>query len=475
MPKALITTAIPYVNADPHLGFALEIIQADTLARYYREKGYKVFFLTGTDENAMKNAQKAKELGITPQELVDKNSEKFYELKKLLNLSFDNFIRTTSEEHKKGAQKFWNLCKKDIYKQYYQGLYCVGCESFYKEGEFKDNICPYHNKPLEKVEEENYFFALSRYQDKLLEIYENNKIKVIPEFRKEEVINFIKKGLEDFSISRPTERTQGWGIDVPGDPTQKIYVWFDALVNYLTGISFSENSKTFKEFWLDNENKIHIIGKDITKFHLVYWPAMLLSAGLPLLNKIFVHGHITVNKKKMSKSLGNVVSPYELVNKYGVDATRYYLLREIVSWSDGDFSYNRMKEIYSSELANELGNLVMRITNLAEKDTLYLPPKPKKFDQLADKDFYNLIENFQLHLALEKIRKKIQNLNKKTDEYAPWNKTKEQRKNFLENMLEELNKIGRLLKPFLPKTGEKIIKATTGKIKKIKPLFPKIK
>ncbi len=475
MKKALITTAIPYVNAEPHIGFALEAIQADALARYYRELGYKVFFLTGTDENAMKNAQKAKELGVSPKELVDKNSKKFYELKDLLNLSFDNFIRTTSKTHKKGAQKFWKLCIKDIYKKKYKGFYCVGCESFYKEGEFENNICPYHNKPLEIVEEENYFFRLSKYQDKLLEIYEKDKIKVVPEFRKREIINFIKNGLEDFSISRPKERTLGWGIDVPDDPSQKIYVWFDALINYLTGLSFSENSQTYKEFWLKNKNKIHVIGKDIIKFHLIYWPAMLLSANLPLPNKIFIHGHLTLNKKKMSKSLGNIISPKDLVEKYGTDATRYYFLREIVSWSDGDFSFSRMREIYSSELANEIGNLISRITTLAAKDNIEIKHKDIPFNKLASKEFYQNVENFNFHIALEELRKRFQKLNKKIDEFEPWKKEKAKRKDFLEEMLFEIYNLGRLLKPFMPETAQKIIKFSSGKIKKIEPLFPKLK
>ncbi len=437
--------------------------------------GYKTFFLTGTDENAIKNAKKAKELGMTAQELVDKNAQRFFNLKTLLNLSFDNFIRTTSTQHIKGAQKFWELCKKDIYKKKYSGLYCVGCESFYKDGEFENNVCPYHNKPLEKVEEENYFFALSRYQNKLLEIYEKGEIKIVPEFRKKEVVKFIEKGLEDFSISRPKERTYNWGIDVPGDPSQKIYVWFDALVNYLTGLSFSEDSKTYQEFWLENNNKIHIIGKDIIKFHLIYWPAMLLSAGLPLPNKVFVHGFLTLNKKKMSKTLGNVVYPEELVEKYGIGATRYYFLREVVSWDDGDFSYERMNDIYSSELSNELGNLISRVTNLAQKDRIktHFPEVP--FKDLMPKEFYQHVESFELHLALELIREKIKKLNKMMDKEAPWRKKPEERKDFLEEMLFELYKIGKALQPFMPETGKTIEQSCLDQIKKVKPLFPRLK
>ncbi len=475
MKKAFITTSIPYVNASPHIGFALEIIQADTLSRYYKNLGYKVFFLTGTDENAIKNAQKAEELGITVQQLVDEKSKDFYALKDLLNLDFDYFIRTTSQIHKQGAQKFWQLCKKDIYKKTYEGLYCIGCESFYKDSEFEGNICPYHEKPLEKVKEENYFFALSKYQDKLIKIYEQNKIKIIPEFRKDEVLNFIKQGLEDFSISRPAQRTRGWGIDVPADPSQKIYVWFDALVNYLTGISFSKNSQTFKEFWLENNNKIHIIGKDIIKFHLIYWPAMLLSAGLPLPNKIFIHGFLTLNKKKISKTLGNIISPREVVQLYGKDATRYYFLREIPSYGDGDFSHQRMKEIYNSELANELGNLILRITTLAAKDNIFCQEDTTPFEKIMPKQFYKYMENFQIHLAVELINKQIKTLNKEVDQFEPWNKTTQERKDFLIKTLQKLNRLGKILKVFMPDAGEKIINHTAGKIEKAKPLFPKLK
>ncbi len=474
MRRVFITTSIPYVNSTPHLGFSLEIVQADALARYYRCVGYDVFFLTGVDENAIKNAQKAREKGRDVQEFVDENAQAFYRLKKTLNLSFDKFIRTTSDEHKRAVHEFWRRCRKDIYKSKYKGLYCVGCEAFYKKGEFPEDICPDHKRKLEYIQEENYFFALSRYEKKLLELFEKNKIIVLPEFRKKEVLNFIDQGLEDFSISRSKKRAYGWGIDVPDDPSQKIYVWFDALINYLSGLGFPD-SKNFSTYWAENKNKIHLIGKDIVKFHLIYWPAMLMSAGLDLPDKVFVHGHISVEGRKMSKSLGNVVSPFDLVEKYGQDAVRYYLLREIPSGSDGDFSEQRFKDIYSAELADQLGNLILRILSMAARENIEMPePKQLDFPEVAGQDFCQLMEGFRINQAIELVLARIKHLNKSIDEFQPWQRSGEEKRSFLRKMLQDLFDLGRILEIFMPETGEKIKKYTTGKIKKHPPLFAKI-
>lgn len=466
--RVFITTSIPYVNAAPHIGYALEAVQSDALARYYRLQNIDTYFLSGTDENAMKNVESAEKQGISPQELVDKNSEAFFKLKEALNLTFDDFIRTTADKHKKGAQKLWGLCKKDIYKKSYEGLYCVGCETFYKDGEFPDNICPEHNRKLELVTEENYFFALSKYQKQLEELLVSGKLGLLPEFRKQELLNFIKQGLDDFSISRPKERTKNWGIPVPGDDTQNMYVWFDALTNYITALDFYKDGELYKKYWIENENRYHVIGKNIIKFHLLYWPAMLLSAEINLPTKVFAHGFITMDGKKMSKTLGNVVDPFELVEKYGVDAVRYYLLREIPSLDDGDFSYSRMDEIYNSDLANELGNLVSRLTTLAEKDGLSIDVKNNGFD------YAQKVENFEFNAALEEIWKHVKELNKNINEYEPWNKQAEERKDFLTTLLLKLNYIGYHLQPFIPQTAEKILRATQGKIKKAQPLFPRL-
>lgn len=469
MKHIFITTSIPYVNAEPHIGYALEVIQGDTLARHYRLTGNNVFFLIGTDENAIKNVESAEKQGLSPQELVDKNSQAFLALKPALNLTFDRFIRTTSDTHKKGAQEFWNRCKHDIYKKEYEGLYCVGCETFYKDQEYPDNICPLHNRKLETVSETNYFFALSRYQNIILEKIQNGEMRIFPEFKKEEVLNFIRKGLEDFSISRPKERTKNWGIPVPDDESQRMYVWFDALTNYITGLDFAGNGDLFKTFWLENADRFHIVGKDIIKFHAIYWIAMLLSANLPLPTKIFVHGFLTSGGKKISKTLGNVVDPFELVKTYGIDAVRYYLLREIPSLDDGDYSESRFTEVYNADLANGLGNLVARVLTLCEKNNVAFEMQEKK-PELSNP----LVENYQFNLALEELWKDIKDLDVKINAEQPWTKSKEDVAPLLIEYLKKIRGIAFRLQPFLPDTAEKIIKATQGQIKKIPSLFFRI-
>jgi methionyl-tRNA synthetase len=322
--KFYVSSALPYVNSVPHLGFALEIVQTDVIARYHRSLNEEVFFLTGTDENGLKIARAAEDAGIEVAKFAKKNAEKFKGLKEVLNLSFDDFIRTTEERHIKAVQKLWEACKKDIYKKKYKGLYCVGCERFYKEEELVDGLCPEHKKKPELVEEENYFFKLSKYESQLKELVEKDMIKIIPETRKNEVLGFIKKGLEDICISRSAERARGWGIDVPGDPTQKIWCWWDAVINYISALGYSTEEKRFREWWQENDNKLHVIGKGILVFHALYWPAALLSAGLSLPNKLFVHGYLSVDGQKISKSLGNVIDPHRLVAKYGTGWRFHY-------------------------------------------------------------------------------------------------------------------------------------------------------
>lgn len=466
-----ISTSIPYVNGAPHIGFALETMQADALKRWYIQKGYDSFLSAGTDENAIKNVEAAEKLQLSPQAFVDQLSERFIKLREVLNLSYDRFVRTTDEKHKLGSQKFWKLCEHDIYKKSYEGLYCVGCETFYKEGQFPDNICIEHNRKLEIVSEVNYFFNLSNYIPKIKQLIASDQIKILPEFRKKEVLQMLESDLGDFSISRPTERTKGWGIPVPDDDSQRIYVWFDALINYITTLDFAKDGVMYKKYWQDNPKRIHIVGKDIIKFHAIYWTGMLLSANLPLPSNIFVHGFINAEGKKMSKSLGNVLSPFDLVEKYGVDAVRYYFLREIPALDDGDFSFSRMEEIYNSELANELGNLIMRITTLSEKDGIKINHAAKKTTYSEEID--TLFEEYQFNRILENIWSKIKIINKSIDEFAPWKKSPKDRNDFLKTTLKKIHELGYELSPFMPTTAEKILAATEGAIKKIQPLFPK--
>ena len=462
-----ITTTAPYVNADPHIGFALEIIQADAIARFKRLQGYEVAFGFGTDEHGLKIYQKALEQKKDPLKYCDEYAKKFDDLKKMLNLSVTHFIRTTDPTHIKAAQEFWIRCFKngDIYKKNYKTKYCVGCELEKTDSELVDNKCPIHPKlNIEIIEEENYFFRFSKYQKKLLQLYREQTDFVLPSFRLKEIEAFVEKGLDDFSVSR-LKKKMPWGIDVPGDPDHVMYVWFDALIYYISTLGWPKDERSFKNFW----PVVQVAGKDNLRQQSAIWQAILMSAGLPNSKQIFIHGFITADGQKMSKSLGNVVNPFDLIKKYGVDAVRYYLLREIPPADDGDYSEKRMSEVYNSDLANELGNLVMRITTLAEKDglgILHSEPRTMNHEQM--------FKNFQFNLILEDIWKQIKTLNKQTDDFAPWKKNSEERKEFLTKSLQEINQVGYELQPFLPETAEKILKATTGKIKKIAPLFPRL-
>lgn len=462
-----ITTTAPYVNADPHIGFALEIIQADVIARFKRLTGYEVAFGFGTDEHGVKIYRKALESKKDPQTYCDEYAKKFDDLRKSLDLSITHFIRTTDSNHIKAAQEFWNRCLKngDIYKKKYKIKYCVGCELEKTDSELENNKCLLHPKmEIENYEEENYFFKFSNYQEKLLKLYKDQPNFVIPQYRLNEIRTFVEKGLQDFSISRLKSKMP-WGVEVPNDPDHVMYVWFDALVFYISNIGWPDNTKQFDKWW----PVLQIAGKDNLRQQTAIWQAMLISAGFTNSKQIIIHGFITSNGQKMSKSLGNVVNPFDLVNKYGVDAVRYYLLKEIPAFDDGDYSDSRMKEVYNSDLANELGNLISRVTNLAEKDDIQLTTNDS---QLTINN--KLFDTFQFNIILEQIWTNIKKLNKKVDGFAPWHKDPVDRKKFLEELLHEINLVGHQLLPFLPETANKIILSTSGKIKKSTPLFPRL-
>jgi len=475
--KFYITTAIDYVNAAPHLGHSLEKIQSDVIARHHRLLGEDVFFLTGTDENSLKNVQAAAKEKIAIKDFVDRNAKKFHDLKKALNLSFDDFIRTTEQRHIKGAQKLWSACKKDIYKKTYKGLYCVGCEEFYKEKELENGFCPEHRTKPELVEEENYFFKLSKYQEQLKKIIGKDIVKIIPETRKNETLSFINSGLEDICISRSAKRAKGWGIPVPGDPSQIQWCWFDALSNYINALGYAQNSKKFGKWWQKNENKLHVIGKGILRFHGIYWCAILLSAKLVLPNTIFVHGYLTSAGQKMSKSLGNVIDPFELVKKYGCDPVRYFLLREIPATEDGDFTYEKFEARYNADLAKGLGNLVARVITLADKFKI-----PAFARATAGKQNSKIIKNtwdrykkaldeFKFNEALVVIWGLISFCDRYIEKEKPWQESSN-RQLTINNLLFAINNIARLLQPFLPETSERIFQQL--KTKKSSILFPRL-
>lgn len=463
--KFYVTTSIPYVNAKPHIGFALEAVQADSLARYHRMGGEDVFYLTGTDEHGVKLVQTAKTQNKEPKELADQNAEHFKKLKEMLNISNDDFIRTTDERHKKGAQKLWNkiLEAGDIYKDSYEGLYCVGCEAFVLEKDLVDGKCPNHDKVPEKVKEENYFFKLSKYSKKIGEAIESGELRVVPNSRKNEILAVIKDGLRDVSFSRP-KKVLKWGVDVPNDPDQVMYVWCDALSNYLNGVGFGDDPARFEKYWPAD---VHVIGKDILRFHAAIWIGMLYSAGLLLPKSIYVHGFITSEGKKMSKSLNNVVDPAEYVEKFGVDALRYYVLKEIPTTDDGDFSKERFYSIYEGELANNIGNLVSRVLAMTGKYFEGTVPESAKNNELAAAKIHETWANydkaifdFDLKQALEAVTELGFFANKYVEDTKPWVLAKEDEdklKDVMYDLLELIKHIGYMLLPFLPDSAEKIL------------------
>lgn len=465
-----ITTAIPYVNGKPHIGHALEYFQADTVRNYQKLLGKATLLLSGADENALKNVQAAEKEGTPIQDFLNKNSEVFRSAFEKLGVKIDVFERgSDSVSHFPGVQKLWNLCLEngDIYKKEYTGLYCVGCESFKTETDLVDGKCPDHLTVPEKITEENYFFKLSNYQKILLEKIESNEIKIIPENKKSEIVSFISSGLEDFSISRSKERAKGVGVPVPGDPNQVMYVWFDALAIYITGIGYGTDEEKFQKWWPAD---VHVIGKDINRFHTVYWPAMLLSAKLPLPKCVLIHGFITSNGQKMSKTLGNVIDPFEMVEKFGLEPFRYFLLSQIPTNDDGDFTQERFKEVYTSELSNGLGNLVARIAKLAENNNVSVDPYDNSFVPEVEDD----LKNFRFNIAIQRIRGIIATLDKSVNENKPWELKGDDAVNVITVLSKGVQQVAFNLQPFLPETARKILNQFSGEIKSSSPLFPRL-
>ena len=466
-----ITTTLPYVNSDPHLGFALEIIQADAIARFKKLQGFNVFFNFGTDEHGLKIYRQAQEKKQDPQEYVDEYAKKFNALKKALNLSYNNFIRTTDPHHIKTAQEFWRRCNKngDIYKKNYKQKYCVGCELEKTDSELTDGRCPIHpNLNIEMIEEENYFFRFSKYQKPLLEFYQKNPNFVIPKSKFNEIKTFVENDLQDFSISRLKSKMP-WGIEVPGDPEHVMFVWFDALVNYVTAVGWPDDKDKFEKWWPVTQ----FAGKDNLRQQSAIWQAMLMSAGIPNSKQIFIHGFITVNGQKISKSLGNAINPLEVTQKYGTDSLRYYLLAKINPYNDTDFTFEKFEEIYNSDLANGLGNLVARVAKLCDNSKLQFP---KNKQSHIPEPIKTSLEEFRFNNSLEEIWTLIKGLDQKINQDRLWEKHGEELNKTLGQVVEVIRLIAFNLKPFLPETAEKIEKQFAGpKIKSGKALFPRLK
>ncbi len=456
--KFYVTTTIPYANAPPHIGFALEIVEADVLARWHSLLGEDVFFLTGTDEHGVKNYKMAKEENLTPQQFVDKNSDYFRELTKALDISNNYFIRTTDKNaHWPGVFELWKKLEKkgDIYKKSYEGYYCYGCERFVTEKDLIGGKCPNHpNLAPELISETNYFFKLSKYSNKIIELIKKDKLKISPEKWKNDFLSLIKDGLTDVSFSRDKEHLP-WGIPVPGDNSQVMYVWPDALTNYITGIGFPD--KKYKKYWPAD---IHVVGKDMLRFHTGIWPGMLLSAGLSLPKEVIVHGFLTVNGQKMSKSLGNVINPLDLRKKYDADSIRYTLMRSVPFGDDGDFSEKVLVEKHNSELADKLGNLVSRVTALAEKNGIQ-KCENKLLKKLKLKEIEKFVNNYELDKALNLIFEFIDTCNLYVQEKKPW-ETGDQK--VLYELADSIKAIAILLWPFMPETSEKIASSLNFKI-----------
>jgi methionyl-tRNA synthetase len=476
MPKNsfYITTTLPYVNADLHMGHALEFVRADVIARYKKLQGFEVFFNTGTDEHGMKIYEKAIEAGKTPQEFVDASFEKFKESVKIFGMDEEtlHFARTTDSHHIQAAQEFWGKVAKNgyIYKKNYEAKYCVGCEETKSDSELVNGECPIHpGRPLELIQEENYFFKYSEFGQKLLDLYEKNPNFVVPDFRFNEIKAFVDRGLQDFSISR-LKNKMPWGIPVPEDDEHVMYVWFDALTNYISTLGWPENKENFEKFWIHG-TPTQYCGKDNTRFQSAMWQAMLMAAEVPNSQQIVVNGFITAGEGiKMSKSLGNVVNPTDIVKEYGTDALRYFLLREISSFEDSPFTMERFKEAYNSGLANGLGNLVSRVMTMAEEHT---ESSGEKLDA-PHTIYYEALKNFDIRTSIEYVWGLVAIADKEIQDQQPFKivKTnKEEGVKIIKNLVKQLDVIAELLQPLLPETSVTLKNLIKENKKPAQPLF----
>ncbi len=475
-----ITTTLPYVNAEPHIGFALEIIQADALARYERSKlgAENVFFNTGSDEHGQKIFEAAGKSGEDVRQYVDRYAQSFEKLKGALNLSYDRFIRTTDEDHVKAAEEMWRRCQAagDIYEKEFEGLYCVGCERYLTERDMQGGTCVIHGTEPKLLKEKNWFFKFSKYEKALLEYLSNPRV-IIPDWRREEAINFVNEGLEDFSISREKSRLS-WGIPVPGDETQVMYVWFDALTNYISTLGWPNEGGNFEKFW-QNGHVLQLAGKDQVRFQSLMWQAMLMSAKVKNTDQVFYHGFINSGGQKMSKSLGNVLSPFDLVEKYGTDATRYLLLRHVHSTEDTDVTGEKLDEWYEAHLVNGLGNLTSRIMKMATTYGVVLGSneKIKEFmKEAVPRSYYEALESYDFNRALDHIWSRVSWLDEHIQKTEPFKLIKtdeEAAKKIVLELQEKLWMVGSLLAPFMPETSKAVLELIETHVSP-QPLFPRL-
>src|SRR5215472_8994818 len=495
MTSTYITTTIPYVNARPHLGFALELVQADVLARYHRSLGEQVRFQAGTDDNSLKNVLAAEAAGTPVQEFVDASAAAFTGLAEPLNLSVDDLIRTSTDpRHRRGVERLWQACaaRGDLYRRHYQGLYCVGCEQFCTPAELDGGRCPDHGTVPDLVSEENWFFRLSRYAGQLRGLVADGSIRIEPAGRRNEVLSLIDGGLQDFSVSRSTERARGWGIPVPGDPGQVIYVWWDALGNYLTALDYAAHGENLSRWWSGASRRAHLLGKGVLRFHAVYWPAMLLSAGEAVPTDIVVHGYLTENGRKISKSSGAIVDPYDLAGTYGTDAVRWWLLREVPRGADADFTIDRLVSRANDELANGVGNLVNRVVSMIHRYRdghvpATTPSAPgaaavNRAIRNAQDLIAEALEDFDFRRATEAVWQIADAANRYVNRTRPWDLAKAGDRAELDAVLSVLllacQAIGTHLAPFLPDAAARITRQCTqdgtGLLPGPAPLLPRI-
>ncbi len=452
MSKIYLTTAIPYVNGAPHIGHAMDYIIADTCSRYHQICGDEVRLQAGTDEHGNKIFRKATESNMPVEDYVDENAAKFRDFIKKLDVEYTDYIRTTDADHMKRCQEIWRKIKDHIYSATYGGWYCVGCESYVTQKEYDENggICPDHQKPYEHLEEENYYFRISDFKDEIRAKIESDEIQILPEFRKKEMLKMLEDA-PDVSISRPTSQLT-WGVPVPDDPNQTMYVWIDALSNYITVLGYPE--KPIDEWW---PATAQFVGKDILRFHAIIWPAMLLALGLPLPKVLCSHGFILADGQKMSKSIGNVIDPIEVLEKHGTDAFRYYFLRHVDTFTDGDFTWEKYESAYNTELANDYGNLVQRLATMLMKNNIATAAlKPKEFDET----YRNFMDNFEFAKAFDYAWEKVQGINKRIDDEKPWMLAKagetEKLGQVLSSLTQELKDVNLMLSPFLPSAAKKV-------------------